>query len=109
MKNKLLKDKADKSLAVKLGIGAGCVLLIAAAGWYGWKTYYYTDHLFENTKINQLDCSNLIVKEAETFIKNKVEDYTLQMEFRKDRTESISGKSIDYKYVSDGSVEKILE
>ena len=69
MKNKFLKDKADKSLAVKLGIGAGCVLLIAAAGWYGWKTYYYTDHLFENTKINQLDCSNLTVQEAETFIK----------------------------------------
>ena len=109
MKNKFLKDKADKSLAVKLGIGAGCVLLIAAAGWYGWKTYYYTDHLFEDTKINQLDCSNLTVQEAETFIKNKVEDYALQMEFRKDRTESISGKSIDYKYVSDGSVEKILE
>ena len=59
--------------------------------------------------INHIKCEELNVDQVEELIREKVEDYSIQIEFREGVTEEISGNDIDYQYVSDGSVEKLME
>lgn len=109
MKGYFLKNKSRRGLWIKAGIGAVSCLLLASGIWYGKKVYYYRDHFFENTVINQLSCDNLTEKEAENLVKQQVEDYELLLQFYGEETEKITGKSIDYQFVSDGGIRKILE
>lgn len=109
MKGYYLKNKSRRGLWIKAGIGAASCLLLAGGIWYGTKVYYYRDHFFENTVINQLACDNLTEKEAENLVKQQVEDYELLLQFYGGKTEKITGKSIDYQFVSDGGIRKILE
>lgn len=109
MKGYFLKNKSRRGLWIKAGIGAASCLLLAGGIWYGTKVYYYRDHFFENTVINQLACDNLTEKEAENLVKQQVEDYELLLQFYGGKTEKITGKSIDYQFVSDGGIRKILE
>lgn len=109
MKGYFLKNKSRRGLWIKAGIGAVSCLLLAGGIWYGKKVYYYRDHFFENTVINQLSCDNLTEKEAENLVKQQVEDYELLLQFYGEETEKITGKSIDYQFVSDGGIRKILE
>lgn len=62
--------------------------------------------LFYGTQINDIPCANLTVKEAEQKLKEKVEDYTLEISLKEGKKESLSGKEIDYTYVPDKEVEK---
>lgn len=109
MKGYYLKNKSRRGLWIKAGIGAASCLLLAGGIWYGKKVYYYREHFFENTVINQLACDNLTEKEAENLVKQQVEDYELLLQFYGGKTEKITGKSIDYQFVSDGGIRKILE
>lgn len=109
MKGYFLKNKSRRGLWIKAGIGAVSCLLLAGGIWYGKKVYYYREHFFENTVINQLACDNLTEKEAENLVKQQVEDYELLLQFYGGKTEKITGKSIDYQFVSDGGIRKILE
>jgi lipoprotein-anchoring transpeptidase ErfK/SrfK len=93
----------------KLVIGAAGILLAAAVGFYGWKTWYYSDKFFNGTTINHVKCDNMTVGEVEELIRQQVENYKLQIEFRDDVTEEIDGSAIDYKYVSDDGIEKIMK
>ncbi|MBS6195396.1 MAG: L,D-transpeptidase/peptidoglycan binding protein [Clostridiales bacterium] len=106
---KSIKEKLKGKTALKWGIGAGCVLLAAGIGYYGWQTYYYKDKFFKGTKINDIECSELTVEQVEALIKENVENYRIQIEFREGVTEEISGEDIDYKYVSDGTVKKLMD
>lgn len=109
MKGNFFENKSGNGLWRKVGIGAVSFLLLAGGIWYGKNVYYYRDHFFENTTINQLQCDNLTEEEAEDQVKKQVEDYELHLQFRGGDTEKISGKSIDYQFVSDGGIGKILE
>lgn len=98
-----------KGLALKIGIGVGCLVLVAGVGYYGWQVNYYKDKFFRGTTINHIKCDELNVNQVEEMIRNQVEDYSIQIEFRNGVTEKINGADIDYRYVSDGSVEKLLD
>ena len=54
-------------------------------------------------------CGNMTVEQAEDMIREKVEDYSIQVQFRNDQTREIKGQDIRYAYVSDGSVQKLLD
>ena len=107
MENKVSKGK--KKIAIWIGIGAGCVILAAALGYYGWQTYYFRDKFFKGTTINHMKCDELNVSQVEELLREKTENYKLQIEFRDGVMEEISGTDIDCQYVSDGSVEKLLD
>ena len=51
----------------------------------------------------------MTVEQAEDMIREKVEDYSIQVQFRNDQTREIKGQDIRYAYVSDGSVQKLLD
>lgn len=71
--------------------------------------YNYREAFFMRTTINGIDCAGMTAKEAEAALKEKVEDYELEITFRDGTKEIISGESINYKYVSDGSVKKLMD
>lgn len=103
------KPKEKKSLVFRIGVAAGCLIVAVGLGYYGWQTYYYKDKFFKGTIINQIKCDELSAQQAEELIREQVEDYSLQIEFRDGVVEEISGNDIDYRYVSDGSVEKLMD
>lgn len=101
------KKKGVSGWKIAAGVtGAVLVVLLAA---YSAGAYYYKDKFFKGTTINNISCSNLTVEETEDLIRKKVEDYSIQVQFRGDKTLDISGQDIAYQYVSDGSVQKIME
>lgn len=96
-----------KRTRIAVGITAGVLVLLIAA--YSAGAYYYKDKFFKGTRINHISCSNLTVEQAESLIGEKVENYSLQVQFRGDQTLDIKGEDIRYQYVSDGSVKKIMD
>lgn len=103
------ESKGKLSLAWKIGIVAICLILGAGLGYYGWQAYYYKDKFFRGTTINQIKCDELTAEQAEELIRERVEDYSIQIGFREGVVEEIAGSDIDYRYVSDGSVKKLMD
>jgi len=85
------------------------LVVIGAVGTYGYFAYYYRDKFRPGTYINQIDCHGLTVAEAEALLRQRVEDYALEIDFREDKKFIITGEDISYEYVSDGNIEIILE
>lgn len=103
------ETKEKKSKKKKIGIWCGTVVLalIAAAIVYTCFAYYYMDLIFPKTVINGMNCGELTIDQAEAMIREKVEDYTLHLQFRDGSSGEISGGDIDYKYVSTGDIQQI--
>lgn len=105
-----INDNAGGNRTVKkglriLGILAGLAIMCAYAG----VAYYYHDKFMPGTRINNIDCKSMSVEDAEARIKEKVEDYSIKLVFREDKNQSIKGSDINFQYVSDGSVERLLK
>ena len=84
------------------------MLLVAAGTAYAGISYYYSDKFFEGTTINGIDCSGKTAYQVEQLIAKKVENYSIEVDSRNLDPQTISGDQIGYKYVSDGSVLKLL-
>ena len=85
------------------------MVLIGVVGVYGYFAYYYRDKFIPGTYINEIDAHELNTKQVEDQIRNRVEDYAIEIDFRDGKKGIISGKDIDYAFVSDGGVERILQ
>ena len=85
------------------------LVLLGALGTYGYYAYYYHDKFMPGTFINQIDCHEMSVAQAEEQIRRRVEDYNIEIDFRDDKKATIDGEAIGYAFVSDGSVAQILE
>ena len=114
-KSKMPKTKKTDSRKEKSGnkgkwIGAVCgICLLAAATAYTVYGMRYQDTFIPGVTINSIDAMGLTVEEVEKRIADKVENYTLSIEFREEKSESIEGSSFDYRYVSDGSAKKLMQ
>lgn len=83
------------------------VILVAIL--YSCVAYNYRNTFFMGTTINGIDCAGMTVEEVESCLREKIEDYELSIVFRDGTTEVISGENIGYKYVSDGSVQQLMD
>lgn len=70
---------------------------------------HYKDHFFEKTTINGIEVSSMTLAKAEQLIAKQAEEYSLTVQTRDGGTEQILGNEIGYHYVSDGSVQALLE
>ena len=77
------------------------IVFFAMAGYAG-MSYYYLDRFFRGTTINGINCSGKTSEEAEQAVAKKAEDYLLEVKARNLKSQSINGKLIGYRYVSDG-------
>ena len=83
-------------------------MFFAMAGYAG-MSYYYSDRFFRGTTINGINCSGKTSEEAEQAVAKKAEDYLLEVKARNLKSQSINGKLIGYRYVSDGSISQYLD
>lgn len=86
---------------------AGIAILVVML--YSCMVYNYRDMFFLGTTINGLKCENMTVEEAEVYFREEIESYALEIAFRDGSTGVIPGTAFDYKYVSDGSIAKLME
>ena len=71
--------------------------------------FYFKSHFFIGTSINGIDSSRQGVEAVEESIRREVKNYVLQIDGRNKITDVITADDIDYNFVSDGSVEKLLK
>ena len=88
-----------------------CLALITAGlvGAFLYVASTYEDRFIEGTYINGIYAGDKGVEEIEQEIRQRVEDYSIEVTFRGGAKETIDGKSIGYEYVSSGGVAKLLE
>lgn len=101
----MAKNKKSVKKGLIIGISSVAVLLAAAYAGVG---YYFHDHFYPGTVINETNFSLGTADTAEEKIKEDAEDYLLAIHDREDRVTYISGKDIDYHYESDGSIQKVM-
>ncbi|MBR2189945.1 MAG: L,D-transpeptidase family protein [Eubacterium sp.] len=92
------------------------LLLIMIAALIAFAIYAYVSYaqqfktvFYKGTVINGIDASFRTPEDVEKEIADKAEDYQISLQFREDAKETIPGDEIDYHYVSDGSVQKLME
>ena len=101
------RRKSGKRNLLIFGIAAALVLVLLV-GFYGYRTFYFTNHFFEGTVINGMDCGGMTAGQVEDQIRKNAADYTLDIHFR-NGDQQIVGSSIDYQYQSSGSVQALLK
>ena len=105
---KKLAAFSNMSLRKKIAVGCGTAACVLAVAYIGIAQTYKTKFI-EGTSINGIDAGKKTVSEVEDEIEKTVENYSLKLSFRDNRTETIDGDAIDYQYVSDGGVQKLLD
>ena len=99
---------SNMSLRKKIAVGCGAAACVLAVVYIGIAQTYKTKFI-EGTSINGIDAGKKTVSEVEDEIEKTVENYSLKLSFRDNRTETIDGDAFDYQYVSDGGVQKLLD
>ena len=99
---------SNMSLGKKIAVGCGAAACVLAVVYIGIAQTYKTKFI-EGTSINGIDAGKKTVSEVEDEIEKTVENYSLKLSFRDNRTETIDGDDIDYQYVPDGGVQKLLD
>ena len=85
------------------------IVFFAMAGYAG-MSYYYSDSIFSgNNDTMELTVLGKTSEEAEQAVAKKAEDYLLEVKARNLKSQSINGKLIGYRYVSDGSISQYLD
>ena len=84
------------------------MILVISCCIYAGVSYYYSYHFFLGTTINGIDSSNKTAYEVEQEIAGKKDNYVIQVRSRMQDPQTITGKDIDYQYVSSGAVLKLL-
>ncbi|MCQ2501822.1 MAG: L,D-transpeptidase/peptidoglycan binding protein, partial [Lachnospiraceae bacterium] len=93
----------------KLIFGLLLLLIAACAVVYLGLSNRYKTVFFDGTKINGADCTGLTVEETETVITRQMDTYDLKLVFRDGKQELITGDSVGFEYVPDGSVQEIKD
>ena len=102
-----VRKKKHKGLKIA-GVVMG-MLAVAAGCTYGGISYFYSNHFFEGTTINGIDCSGKTPYQVEQEIAANVENYSIEVQSRNLPPQVIDGASIDYRYLSNGEVLGLLK
>ena len=92
-------------LALKIIIPVVAVILVA----YVAGVVYAKGHFMYGTSINNTDVSYMTANKAEESVAKDAENYVLEIDFRNDKVEYFQGDEFGYTYVSDGSIDKLLD
>lgn len=100
------KNKCGKVCSSSIMIGAVIVTLsvIYLIGYF-----YYSNHFYNNTYINGIECSNKGLEAAEKEVTKTVSEYKLQLLERGEKIEEITGEEIGLHLMFDVKLSTILE
>ena len=101
------KKKKHKGLKIT---GLLLIMLIVIAGCaYAGVSYYYADRFFEGTWINGINCSGKTAYETEMLLADQIQNYSIEVLARNQAPQTITGSQINYQYLSNGEVLKLLK
>ena len=100
-------DKKNKIM--KIVVMLIVTILVMSCCVYAGISYYYSYHFFLGTTINGIDSSNKTAYEVEQEIAGKKDNYVIQVSARMQEPQTITGKDIDYQYVSSGEILQLLK
>lgn len=72
-------------------------------------SFFFMNHFYFGTKINDVSFSGKTVEDVENYMKKQVSDYTLTLKERDGKTETIQGSAIDLQYKNGKGVEEVKE
>jgi vancomycin resistance protein YoaR len=101
-------EKQPKKWKIACLIILGGILAASFCVYAGF-AYHYRDRFLQGTFINQVDCSGMTVDEVEKILAEQVEEYSLTLVFRDGSREELTAEQIGYHYVSDGSVQEVMD
>lgn len=83
------------------------ILVLAALAVYLGVGVYFSERFFPGSTVNGIDVSGKTVEEVENLIANVVQDYTLVIREKGEKTEKIDGADMLFEYVSDGAAQQL--
>ena len=92
-----------------IALAGAVMLLLIVLGMYAGIGFYYRTHFFEHATINGTDVSDLTAAEAKERLAASVENYTLMIKARDEKTGTISGADIRYQLVADAEIQGFLD
>ena len=98
-----------KNKIMKIVVMLIVMILVMSCCVYAGISYYYSYHFFLGTTINGIDSSNKTPYEVEQEIAGKKDNYVIQVSARMQEPQTITGKDIDYQYVSSGEILQLLK
>ena len=98
-----------KNKIMKIVVMLIVMILVMSCCVYAGISYYYSYHFFYGTTINGIDSSNKTAYEVEQEIAGKKDNYVIQVSARMQEPQTITGKDIDYQYVSSGEILQLLK
>ena len=98
-----------KNKIMKIVVMLIVMILVMSCCVYAGISYYYSYHFFLGTTINGIDSSNKTAYEVEQEIAGKKDNYVIQVSARMQEPQTITGKDIDYQYVSSGEILQLLK
>lgn len=108
-KRKRRIDNETRKKLTKILVFLAFLILFSLAGMYLFKGYQNRHTFFHGVMINGMDVSGKTVDEVEEMLKEKTENYVLHIIGRENTTAAISKEDVDFKYISDGSVQKYFD
>ncbi len=85
------------------------IVLGAIVGVYIGFALYFTNHFQFCTQVNGVDISGKSLHAATTVLKDRVDNYVLDVKGREDVTEQIAGKDIDLRYENAEMLREVLD
>lgn len=82
--------------------------LIVAACFYAYFVQYYSEHFYEGTTINGIDCSDLTEDQAAELLQEEIDKWEVTVKERDGVTDKICASDIGMSYENDGSLKDLL-
>lgn len=102
-----LKTAVRKCVGRKLLI-ADAILIALAGTTYAVNAHQYNHKFLSGTTINGIDVSDKTVDETKALLEPVVENYSLTLKLRDNKTETIPASSIDFRYTPGDELDKLL-
>ena len=103
------RKKRGRHKGLKITGLVAAIAVVAAGAAYAGVSYYYSDHFFQGTWINGVNCSGMTAYEAEQALGNKIKNYSIQVASRNQQPQTITGDQIGYQYLSTGETLNLLK
>ena len=102
------KAKGKMKLRKKIALAFLIILLLGAMGIYVYAVSYFSEHFYNGSRINGMDCSYKTVPEVKRDIDTEIKKYTLTLKTMEGNDEVITAPDVNLTYIDDNKVDELL-
>ncbi|HIT90747.1 MAG TPA: L,D-transpeptidase family protein [Candidatus Merdenecus merdavium] len=97
-----MKKKSKIIIASSVGIVGVLFLIIFLV-----VSHYFKDKFYFHTNINGIPCAGMTVEEVEELLRNRTENFKIDISTKSGEVYTIEAADIQYQYSSDGSIQRL--